>query len=183
MRVLTPLSEALSDPRLLGKALEGDSWHTWRTVLLATMGEPLTEEELVTFQAVTGRQEAPTERCEEFIGIIGRRGGKSRAQAALATYQSTLIDYSDVLVPGERGLLLCVAPDIRQASIVQGYIAGIISESEVLRPLLDSSTAQMLRLTNGGYAVPHSPRMGKGSRRAPPMAVQALLGSFHTPAP
>ena len=149
MRVRTTLREALSDPRLLGKALEGDSWHAWRTILLATMGEPLTDEELATFQAVTGRQEAPTARCEEFIGIIGRRGGKSRAQAALATYQSTLIDYGDVLVPGERGLLLCVAPDIRQASVVHGYIGGIISESEVLRPLLDSSTAQTLRLTNG----------------------------------
>jgi hypothetical protein len=51
MRVRTTLREALSDPRLLGKALAGDSWHTWRTML-----EPLTGAELATFQAVTGRQ-------------------------------------------------------------------------------------------------------------------------------
>jgi hypothetical protein len=69
----------LSDPRLLGKALAGDSWHTWRTML-----EPLTGAELATFQAVTGRQEAPKERCEELIGIVGRRGGKSRAVAVKA---------------------------------------------------------------------------------------------------
>jgi hypothetical protein len=56
MRVRTTLREALSDPRLLGKALAGDSWHTWRTMLLAAMGEPLTGAELATFQAVTGRQ-------------------------------------------------------------------------------------------------------------------------------
>ena len=60
MKVRTNLREALSDPRLLGKALQGDSWHAWRAVLLAAMGELLTDEELATFRVVTGRQEAPT---------------------------------------------------------------------------------------------------------------------------
>ena len=64
MRVRTSLRQALSDKRLLGKALAGDSWHCWRTILLAAMGEPLFDEELATFRAVTGRQTAPTERCE-----------------------------------------------------------------------------------------------------------------------
>ena len=65
VRVLTTLREALNDKRLLGKALVGPSWHAWRTILLATMGEPLTDDELVTFQEVTGREQAPTTRCEE----------------------------------------------------------------------------------------------------------------------
>ena len=113
------------------------------------MGEPLTAVELATFQAVTGRDKAPTERCEEFVGIIGRRGGKSRAVAVLATYLSTLIDYKDVLVVGERGLTLCIAPDLKQASVVHSYIAGILDELELLKPLLESSTRTTLRLTNG----------------------------------
>ena len=113
------------------------------------MGEPLTDDELITFQAVTGRLEAPTERCEELIGIIGRRGGKSRAIATLSVYLSTLIDYSDVLVTGERGVALCIAPDLKQASIVHSYIAGTIAELPVLSPLLDSSTRTTLRLRNG----------------------------------
>ena len=139
----------MSDERLLGKALEGDSWRAWRAILLATMGERLTDEELATFRAVTGRETAPTERCEELVGIIGRRGGKSRAVSVLATYLACLIDYRDVLVPGERGLALCIAPDLKQAGIVHGYIAGILGESEVLKPLLESSTQTTLRLTNG----------------------------------
>jgi hypothetical protein len=49
MRVRTTLREALADPCLLGKALPGDTWHAWRTILLATMGEPLTNEELSVF--------------------------------------------------------------------------------------------------------------------------------------
>jgi hypothetical protein len=95
MKIRTSLREALNDPRLLGKALEGDSWSTWRTLLLASMGEPLSNDELAVFRAVTGRAQAPTEPCEELVAVIGRRGGKSRAVAVLAAYLATLIDYKD----------------------------------------------------------------------------------------
>lgn len=149
MRIRTTLRDALSDPRLLGHALPGDTWLTWRAVLLAAMGEPLTEAELEAFRAVTGRENPPTERCDELVAIVGRRGGKSRATAVLATYLATLVDYSDVLVKGERGLLLTVAPDLRQAGIVRDYIAGVLSESEILRRLVDGVTRTTIRLTNG----------------------------------
>lgn len=149
MTPLVPLRKALSDPNLLGTALPGDSWLTWRAVLLAAMGEPLTDEELAAFRAVTGRDAAPISRCDELIGIVGRRGGKSRAVAVLATYLATLCDYSDVLVPGEHGLLLCVAPDLKQAAIVHGYIEGILTTSPVLRPLLAHSSRSTLSLTSG----------------------------------
>ena len=43
MKIRTRLRDALGDKNLLGKALPGPSWHTWRTILLATMGEPLTD--------------------------------------------------------------------------------------------------------------------------------------------
>ena len=59
------------------------------------------------------------------------------------------VDYSDALVPGERGLLLCIAPDMRQAAIVHGYIEGAILTAPMLRPLLQTSTRSTLKLTNG----------------------------------
>ena len=37
------LRHALDNPDLFGRVLEGDSWATWRVVMLATMGEPLSE--------------------------------------------------------------------------------------------------------------------------------------------
>jgi hypothetical protein len=40
------LRQALSDPALLGNALAGPSWHTWRSLLLASMGEKLKSSEL-----------------------------------------------------------------------------------------------------------------------------------------
>jgi hypothetical protein len=39
------LREALSDPNLLGTAIAVDSWRSWRTLLIAAMGEELTADE------------------------------------------------------------------------------------------------------------------------------------------
>ena len=39
------LRKALEDPELLGSALVGSTWHPWRVILLAAMGEPLTKDE------------------------------------------------------------------------------------------------------------------------------------------
>jgi hypothetical protein len=49
------MRRALSDPNLLGKALPGDSWKPWRTLLIASMGEELTEDERELFRQLTGR--------------------------------------------------------------------------------------------------------------------------------
>ena len=49
--------------------------------------------------------------------IIGRRGGKSRAIATLACCIAGLCDHGDALVPGERGIVLSIAPNQKQAKI------------------------------------------------------------------
>jgi hypothetical protein len=49
MKARTSLREALSDPGLLGNILAGDSWKAWRVILIAAMGEELTEEERPIF--------------------------------------------------------------------------------------------------------------------------------------
>ena len=116
---LKTIRQALDDPNLLGSALEGPSWAAWRVVLIAVMGEPLTPDELAVFQRFTGREVAPSERVDEFWGVIGRRAGKSRAMAVLATYLAGLCDYRDKLSPGERGVVLLLAPDMKQAKVLQ----------------------------------------------------------------
>jgi len=42
MRRTVSMREALDDPQLLGDALIGDSWSTWRVFLIALMVERLT---------------------------------------------------------------------------------------------------------------------------------------------
>jgi hypothetical protein len=80
------LRRAFSDPKLLGGVLSGPTWRPWRTLLLAMMGEPLDPADIPLFKTLTGLDRPPTKPVEEFIGVIGRRGGKSRAISVIATY-------------------------------------------------------------------------------------------------
>ena len=80
------LREALDDPALLGNVLKGKSWSPRRALLLAAMGEALTDAEREIFKQLTGRDKEPGQRVEELVGVIGRRGGKSRAISVLATW-------------------------------------------------------------------------------------------------
>ena len=149
MRPTITLRQALSDPLLLGGVLGGPSWQAWRVILLAAMGEPLTDEERTVYTKLTGRDHEPTQRVEELVAVVGRRGGKSRAIAVLACYLAALCDYRDLLSPGETALLLCIAPDQRQARIVRDYCEGVLEQSPILRQLIVNRTADSLELSNG----------------------------------
>ena len=60
------LREALSDPNLLGTAIAGDSWRSWRALLIAAMGEELREDEREIFTKLTGREHEPLQRIDQF---------------------------------------------------------------------------------------------------------------------
>jgi hypothetical protein len=142
------LRKALNDKQLLGSILAGASWLPWRILLLAAMGEKLTDAELAIFRELTKRELAPDQPCEEFVGVVGRRGGKSRAISVQATYLAGLCKYPQ-LVRGERGILLIIAPDTRQATIVLDYIEANFRSSPILAQLIQQRTADALELTNG----------------------------------
>ena len=50
MRPRITLRKALADPKLLGRSIAGPSWAAWRTLLIAAMGEALTDDERVLFK-------------------------------------------------------------------------------------------------------------------------------------
>jgi hypothetical protein len=141
------LREALNDPLLLGNALSGDSWKPWRTLLIASMGEPLLADERELFKQLTQREHEPNQPVEEFVGVIGRRGGKSRAISVVASYIAALRQHP-ALVPGETGIVLIIAPDQRQAAICLDYITAHFQASPILRQLIEQRTASELRLAN-----------------------------------
>lgn len=147
MKPRTTMRKALTDMNLLGNVLADPSWAAWRVLLVAMMGEPLTDDERVTFTALTGRAKEPLQRVEEFCGVIGRRGGKSRAMATVASYIGGLCRHD--LVPGERGVLLCIAPDQRQAAIVLDYCHAAFQQSPILKQLIANRTSDTLELTTG----------------------------------
>jgi hypothetical protein len=149
IRAAVPLREALIDPNLLGNVLAGESWRTWRALLLATMGERLTASELEIFQRFTGgRTQAPPSRVEEAAFIIGRRGGKDRASSVLACYLAALVDWSPVLARGEKGLVLCIGPDSRQSAIQLNYIRGAFDHSPIVSTMIVGQTADTIELSN-----------------------------------
>ena len=88
------LRKALEDPDLLGSALAGPTWHAWRVILLAAMGEPLTKDELKTFTSgivcggegasaafncYIGRLHCPSHRSAT-IPVANGRGGIENAR-------------------------------------------------------------------------------------------------------
>jgi hypothetical protein len=165
MKKIITLRQALSDPQYFGGQLDGDSWAPWRALLLAIMGEELTPDELTIFTAVTNRQSAPAEPVREFIGVVGRRGGKSRAMGVLTAYIATCIDHRAVLAPGEKGILPCLAATKDQAANAFNFIAGALESSPALRGLIENKTADTLSLgTNVDVVVrPASYRSVRGA--------------------
>ena len=143
------MREAVADPMLLGSVLAGDSWATWRVMLTAAMGEPLTAAETAVYLKFAGGKAPPAKRIDEALFLIGRRGGKDRATSVLATYLACLVDWRPVLSRGERGRVLVIGPDQRQAQVQKDYIAGVFESSPVLSPMLVSETADTLELSNG----------------------------------
>src|SRR5262245_11228569 len=149
MKPRVAMREALTDPALLGSVLGGDTWLAWRALLIAMMGEKLSKRERSAFQKLTGRAREPLQRVEEFWGVIGRRGGKTRAAAVLAVYLAALCDHSDSLSAGERGLCLFLAVDQKQAGVAFHYAAGIFDAVPLLAELVVSRTADTIALRTG----------------------------------
>ena len=70
MRKLITMRDALASEGYFGRLLSGDSWRAWRTLLVAIVGEELTEDERAIFESLTGRPTEPAEPLEEFWAVI-----------------------------------------------------------------------------------------------------------------
>jgi hypothetical protein len=144
------IDAALSDRKLFGAAL-GDlaSWSVWRTILRATFGDSLDEQQKQVFAAVAGSRKPPARPVRELIAIAGRRSGKSRIAALVAAYIATCIDHRAKLVPGEVGYVLVLAASRAQATVVLRYIAAFLQSSAILRREVAEVTAEEIRLKSG----------------------------------
>jgi hypothetical protein len=149
MNPLVSMRQALADTQLLGGILKGDSWQAWRALLIAAMGEKLTADERALFQGLTGRPGEPRERVEEFWAVAGRRGGKTRAAAILAVYMAALVDHKDCLSPGERGIVLLLGQNTKQAQVAFNYCAAAFEHLPLLSDLVKSVTADTISLNTG----------------------------------
>lgn len=142
--------EAVRDPKLFAPWFRPpETWQAWAAFLAALFGLPMGAAELELFRQHTGRTDPPTEPAREGWVIVGRRGGKSRVSALVAVYLAAFRDYSAVLAPGERGTVMVLAADRRQARTVFRYVEGILRGVPMLARLLDGEpTKEAIHLRN-----------------------------------
>jgi hypothetical protein len=143
--------EALADPRIFAPAfVPAEAWSAWRAFLAALFGLAMDAEQIETFRRHTGRDTPPSAAARECWVLAGRRGGKSRIAALVAVFLACFRNYSDVLAPGERGVVMVLAADRRQARVVLGYIRGLIDAVPMLARLVGGRgrAVEALHLSN-----------------------------------
>ncbi len=136
------------DADAFGPYFQGDSWTAWRVVLAALFALPMDKEQLAIYQRHTGRQTAPLTPFAEATLVVGRRGGKSRVLALVATFLATFRDYAPYLAPGEVATVAVIATDRKQARSIFRYIEGMISAVPSLSEMMREKGAGIITLTN-----------------------------------
>ncbi len=138
----------LDDPKLFGGHFRGPSWAAWRAFLAALFALPMNEAQLETYRRHTGRETAPTVPFREAALVIGRRGGKSRVLATIATHLATDRDYTPYLAPGEVATVAVIASDRKQARSIFRYIKGLLDAVPMLAAMVEDATQDAITLNN-----------------------------------
>jgi hypothetical protein len=124
------------------------TWATWFCFLKVLFGLPLNADELALFRKCTGRdQPRPGGYLEAWL-ICGRRAGKSFVIALIVVFLACFRDWSQYLAPGERGTIVVVAADRRQARVIHRYARALLQVAP-LKALVERDVAEVIDLSNG----------------------------------
>jgi hypothetical protein len=149
MRTIS-LLQAIDDRNLFGPWFKDrTTWASWFVFLRALFGLPLVERELALYRECTGRGAAPTTVAKEGWLICGRRSGKSFMLALTAVYLGCFFNYRRYLQAGERGTIMIIACDRRQARTTFRYIQALLRAVPMLNKLVVRETAEAFDLNNG----------------------------------
>lgn len=132
---------------LYGSVFSGPDWDAWRTFLRALYALPMGEADLETYRACTGRQQPPASPTREAWMVVGRRGGKSRIAAFLAVFMAAFRRYT--FAPGERGVVMVLAADRRQALVVMRYVFGLLDSHPMTAALITNRRKDGVELSCG----------------------------------
>jgi hypothetical protein len=147
--VLSPtILDVMDHPALFGPHFAGPSWDRWRVFLRALFALPMGEADIAVFKEHTGRSTASTAPFREAALVVGRRGGKSRILALIATYLATMVDYTTHLDAGEIATVAVLAADRKQARTIMRYTRGLLGAVPALSALIDAETAESITLKN-----------------------------------
>lgn len=108
----------------------------WRATVRAIYGSPLTDEETALLGRLSGGAGAPEGGSTDFLGVVGRRGGKSSTIARVAVFEALYGGHAVALEPGQVGTFAVVCPKREQAAELLRYVAGLAGLPSV-RPFVD----------------------------------------------
>ena len=139
--------QSMRDPALFRPWFRDPAtWAAWRAFLAALFALPMSAADLATYVACTGRTTAPDRAFTEAWLIVGRRGGKSLALALIAVYLACFRDWTGNLAPGERGTILVLATDKKQARTIMRYVRGMIEQVPLLAARIEKLQADEIEL-------------------------------------
>jgi hypothetical protein len=142
--------DATADPNLFARWFrDRETWQAWFVFLRALFGLPMSEGDRALYERCTGRSDAPAGGAREAWLVVGRRGGKSMVLALIAVFLATLIDWAPFLSPGERGTIMVLAADRRQARVIYRYAHALLTRIAMLAELIERETAEAIDLSNG----------------------------------
>jgi hypothetical protein len=142
--------QATRDPNLFAPWFrDRRTWSAWFSFLAALFALPMDESQLQTYRRCTGRENPPTRPASEGWLICGRRAGKSFVLALTAVYLACFFDYRKYLSPGERGNVVIIATNARQARVIFRYVRALLLHIPMLRQLIERETARSFDLDRG----------------------------------
>ena len=148
-RCVINILDACLDPKVFGHAFrKPESWTAWFAFLAALFGLRMDAEQQGIFQACTQREDRPTEQANEGWLICGRRAGKSFILALVAVFLACFKDWTPYLGVGERGTIMVIAADRKQARVVMRYVKGLVSATKMLAQTIEAERQDSIDLAN-----------------------------------
>lgn len=149
MRAGITILETMDDPNLFAPHFRNpQDWLAWRVFLSALFGLAISDEQRAIFAACTGRENLSDGGASEAWLVCGRRAGKSFILALIAVFLACFKDWRGYLGPGERGTVMVIAADRRQARVIMRYCKGLLLSVQMLKQLVEAERADGLDLAN-----------------------------------
>jgi len=120
-----------------------ESWRRFR----CQYDLPVTQHSFAPIHPLACRRDARRASSEAAL-IVGRRGGKSRVLALVATYLAAFRDYRPFLAPGEVATIAILAFNRAQARSIFRFVSGLFNAVPILKAMILSETEEIITLSN-----------------------------------
>lgn len=142
------LSATADDNLFAGWFKNRETWQPWFAFLAALFALGMTPSQRAIYERCTGRSDPPSQVASEAWLICGRRAGKSFILALVAVFLACFYDYRRYLQEGERGTIMVIAADRKQARTIMRYIGGLLRGVPMLARLIENETRESFDLSN-----------------------------------